>query len=248
MTPATERDLLDTISAVATLITPFLLLVLGGIGWWIKRRVEASQAKQDAQLAQQQDQAYRIRELEDRLREDRISTYNALLEPFFILFTSEAAFSTDKKYKGQKKDDIAISRMVSVEYRQVGFKLSLVANDEVVRAYNKLMQFFYQLETDTRPMETHMVYWLELMGELLLQIRRSMGNAKSELDAWEMLEWFIKDTPLFVGHISRQARRREALPSVMRTIRGVLGLRITTFHPLQPATPCVLCSSPGPTA
>lgn len=73
-----EKEMLETISAIATLVTPFLIAVLGGIGWLIQRRLEASQAKQDAQVT-------RIRELEDKLREDRISTYNSLLEPFFLL-------------------------------------------------------------------------------------------------------------------------------------------------------------------
>ena len=90
-----EKDLLGTISAIATLVTPVLLIVLGGIGWLIQNRIEASQARQETQTA-------RIAELEDKLREDRIATYNALLEPFFLLFTSDTAFSLDPKYKNKK--------------------------------------------------------------------------------------------------------------------------------------------------
>jgi hypothetical protein len=181
-----EKDLLDTISAIATLVTPVLLIVLGGIGWLIQNRIEASQARQEAQ-------AERIAELEDKLREDRMTTYNALLEPFFLIFTSEAAFALDPKYKNKKKDEIAIARMLSVEYRQIGFRLSLVANDTVVRAYNKLMQFFYQTEHDARPIEDKTSHWIALMGTLLLEIRKSMGNQSSGLDRWEMIEWFMQD-------------------------------------------------------
>jgi hypothetical protein len=181
-----EKDLLDTISAIATLVTPVLLVILGGIGWLIQNRMEASHARQEAQAA-------RIAELEDKLREDRITTYNALLEPFFLLFTSEAAFALDPKFKNKKKDEIALSRMLSVEYRQVGFKLSLVANDSVVRAYNKLMQFFYHTDEDARLIEEKTSHWIDLMGTLLLEIRKSMGNQSSDLDRWEMIEWFMKD-------------------------------------------------------
>lgn len=188
MTAPIEKDLLDTISAIATLITPVLLIVLGGIGWLIQNRIQASQAKQEAQST-------RIAELEDKLREDRIATYNALLEPFFLLFTSDAAFALDPKYKNKKKDEIAIARMLSVEYRQIGFKLSLVANDAVVRAYNKLMQFFYHTEQDARPLEDKTSHWIALMGTLLLEIRKSMGNQSSGLDRWEMIEWFMQDAP-----------------------------------------------------
>ena len=186
MPPTIEKDMLDTISAIATLITPFLLLALGGLGWIIQNKMQASQSRQEAQSA-------RITELEDKLREDRIATYNSLLEPFFLLFTSEAAFAQDPKYKGKKKDDLAIARMLSVEYRQIAFKLSLVANDSVVRAYNELMQFFYHTDQDTRPLEEKTSHWIALMAKLLLEIRKSMGNQSSDLDSWEMIEWFMQD-------------------------------------------------------
>ncbi|SEP84303.1 hypothetical protein [Nitrosomonas ureae] len=181
-----EKDLLDTISAIATLVTPLLLIALGGIGWLIQNRISSSQAKQDAQLS-------RIRELENKLREDRIATYNSLLEPFFLLFTSEDAFAQDPKFKNKNKNNIAIAKMLSVEYRQIGFKLSLVANDSVVRAYNKLMQFFYHTEADPRPIDEKTRDWIALMGTLLLEIRKSMGNESSSLDRWEMIEWFMSD-------------------------------------------------------
>ena len=192
---AQDKDTLETISLIATLATPFFLAILGGIGWLIQKKIEKSQERQEAHFAEQAAQAARIRELEDKLREDRITTYNELLAPFFLMFTSEAAFAIDKKYKGQNKNDLAISQMLSVEYRKVGFKLSLVGNDEVVRAYNKLMQFFYHMEADRRPLEEKTANWLTLMGDLLLEIRKSMGNAASGLDRWEMIEWFMQDAP-----------------------------------------------------
>jgi hypothetical protein len=186
MSATVGSELLNTISAIATLITPILLLFLGGIGWLIQNRLENSQIKQEAQFK-------RIYELEDLMREDRLKTYNLLLEPFFLLFTSESAFSQDKKYKNKDKNELAIERMLSVEYRQVGFKLSLIASDEVVRSYNNLMQFFYHNEDDLRPIEEKTSQWIALMAALLLEIRKSMGNETSKLDRWEMIEWFMTD-------------------------------------------------------
>ena len=188
MTAPLEKDLLDTISAIATLVTPFLLLGLGGIGWLIQHKLQSTKSQEQAQSA-------RIRELEDKLREDRLETYNAILKPFFLLFTSEKAFAQDPKYKTKNKDELAMSKMLSVEYRETGFRLSLVADDSVVRAYNKLMQYFYQMEKDFRPSEDKTCEWIALMGDLLLEIRKSMGNESSKLDRWEMVEWFITDTP-----------------------------------------------------
>jgi len=174
------------ITEIATLATPVLLAILGAIGWALKNKIEVSRAERDNQQA-------RIRELEDKLREDRISTYNSLLDPFFLLFTADEALATDPKYENKNKNEVAIHRMLSFEYRQVGFKLSLVANDEVVRAYNALMQFFYQIDDDQRPMEQKTAHWIALMTILLLEIRKSMGNQSSKLDRWEMIEWFMKD-------------------------------------------------------
>jgi hypothetical protein len=197
MPPPIEKSVLETITSIATIVTPVLLALLSGIGWWIKGRVDSAQARQAERLAKEDAQSARLRELEDKLREDRISTYNALLEPFFLFFTTDAAFASDKKYKGQNKIDLATQRMLSVEYRQIGFKLSLVANDEVVRAYNRLMQFFYHSEEEQTPLEKRMVVWIAMMGDLLLEIRKSMGNQSSNLDRWEMIEWFMTDTPQY---------------------------------------------------
>lgn len=172
--------------AIATVATPILLAVLGSLGWLLRSKIESSRTEQESQQA-------RIRELEDKLREDRIKTYNALLEPFFLLFTTEASLATDPKFKNKNKNDVAINKMLSYEYRQVGFKLSLVASDEVVRAYNNLMQFFYHTDADTRPLDQKTSNWIALMATLLLEIRRSMGNQSSALDRWEMIEWFMQD-------------------------------------------------------
>ncbi len=35
--------------------------------------------------------------------------------------------------------------------------------------------------------------WLSLLSEMLLAIRKSMGNASTELNNWEMIEWFMSD-------------------------------------------------------
>jgi hypothetical protein len=188
MTDPVENSLLETISAIATLVTPFLLLALGGIGFLIKGKIQASQAKMESR-------DIRIRELEDKLREDRIKTYNAILEPFFLLFTSDAAFAKDPKFKNKNKYELATAKLLSVEYREVAFKLSLVANDSVVRAYNKLMQYSYHSEEAPTPIDEKVGDWIALIGDFLLEIRKSMGNESSTLDRWEMVEWFMTETP-----------------------------------------------------
>ena len=195
--------MLATIQTLAAIATPVLLAILAGLGWLIQNRLQSNQAKELGQIA-------RIRELEDKLREDRIHTYNALLEPFFLLFTSEAAFATDKKFKGRDKNEVAIAQMLSVEYRQVGFKLSLVASDEVVRSYNRIMQFFYHTEEDSHSLETKTSLWVGHMATLLLEIRKSMGNETSGLDRWEMIEWFMKDAEVMKANALSTGTATEA--------------------------------------
>ena len=110
------------------------------------------------------------------------------------MFTTEEAIKQDSKFRNQNKNDIAIKKMLSFEYRKIGFKLSLVATDPVIRAYNQLMQYFYNLEGSQRSLEEQISDWIALMATLLLEIRKSMGNEASNLNKWEMIEWFMKDT------------------------------------------------------
>lgn len=181
-----EPTWLSYVTAISSIITPILVLLLTGIGWIIKTSIETERQKETKEVE-------RIKELEDKLRNDRIEIYNALLEPFFILFTTDSVFSQDPKYKGKKKDELSIGKMLTVDYRKVGFKLSLLADDSVVRSYNQLMQFFYHAEENTDELEIKTSHWIKLLGDLLLEIRKSMGNQATELSNWEMLEWFMTD-------------------------------------------------------
>jgi hypothetical protein len=168
--------LLEYLTAIGAVATPILVLVLTAIGWTIRSRLE------------------RRFDLEDKLREDRIATYNKILEPYIILFMTDAAWQADSKNKGKNKYQVAERKLRSLEYRQEGFRLSLVGSDEVVKAYNNLMQYFFQRgENAAQPTEGDLKKMLSLMGTLLLEIRRSMGNEATALNNWEMLEWFLTD-------------------------------------------------------
>jgi hypothetical protein len=184
--------MLEEIKNIATIATPLLLLVIGGVGWVAKNKIEQSQVKQNSQLK-------RIQELEDRLRAERIAIYDELLEPFFLLFTAQAAVANDKRFRDKNKNDVAIAKMLTYEYRMVGFKLSLLATDEVVRAYGQLMQFFYHQSEDPTEIAANNHIWVGLLATLLLDIRKSMGNESSKLDKWEMIEWFMKDFAVLRG-------------------------------------------------
>lgn len=176
-----EKHWLDYLTAVGSVATPILVLILTAVGWKLRQSVE------------------RERELEDKLREDRINTYNLILEPFIILFMTEAAWAMDKANRGKDKGEIATAKMLSLEYRKCAFKLSLVGSEPVVLAYNDLMQFFYSKGEITAPTEENLKKMMSLLGTFLLEIRRSMGNETTKLSNWQMLEWFMQDARSWRG-------------------------------------------------
>jgi len=171
-----EKTWIDYLSAIGSVATPILVLILTAVGWKYRQSIER-----------------RIK-LEEKLREDRIDIYNAILEPFIILLMSDAAWQSDKKNKNKDKNQIAIDQMLSLDYRKVSFKLSLIGSDDVVRSFNNLMQYFYnQSGNRQNPEAGKLREMMSLLGTFLLEIRKSMGNEATKIDNWGMLEWFLTD-------------------------------------------------------
>ena len=165
--------ILDYISAIGSIATPFLVLILSGIGWMISNRIE------------------KARQVEEKLRQDRIDIYNAVLQPHIIMFAKDEGLP--EKYKGKNKEAVLKEILLSLEYKQAAFKLSLIGSDEVFRAYSNLMQYFYtnDLKQDTS------LEGMRLLGVLLLEIRKSVGNEKTSFVPFEMLEFAITDIRKF---------------------------------------------------
>jgi len=169
-------EILTTIGAIAT---PIVVAVLSIFAW----RVKASYERQ--------------MKLQENLQNDRIKIYNEILEPFIILFMSDDAWNADPKNrsKNKTKNEVAVPMLLSLEYKRNAFRMALLGSDEVVRSYNNLMQYFFSQSAQTSDIspEEKGKELLGLVGSFLLEIRKSMGNEATELDNWEMLEWFITD-------------------------------------------------------
>lgn len=175
-----EKTWLDYISAIGSFATPVLLLLLTGVGWKYRQSID------------------RKAKLEEKLRDDRIEIYNSILEPFIIILMKDEAWKEDKKHKGINKDKYATSILLSLDYRKISFKLSLLGSDNVVIAFNNLMQFFYaQSEQSSSCDASHTYEMMSLLGKFLLEIRKSMGNEATKIDNWGMLEWFLTDARQF---------------------------------------------------
>lgn len=143
-------------------VTPLLMALGGLIVWFVKSKIEE------------------LRAIEEKLRLERRKIYGDLLDPYIHLYA-------DLKGEGSKK---ALKKIMSYDYRKTAFNLSLVGSDEVVRAYNNLMQHTYAAEKKGEQDPNTM---MRLWGKLLLEIRKSLGNKKTNLDGIDMLRWLIKD-------------------------------------------------------
>ena len=199
---STTPALLQWAKDIAAIATPFLIIGLAGIGWFIKNQILTSQRTAEESRT-------RTEELEEGMRSDRLQVYTEVLQPFIILFTKDEAFVGGREQRGKpkskeqrakSKEQRIVEIMISTEYRQAGFKLSLFANDDVVRAYNNLMQYAFHLPdyegatdgTEARSKEDNFRI-LAVFGDFLREIRKSVGNERTTLDSFEMLEWMIKD-------------------------------------------------------
>ena len=179
-----ELTVFDQIVRISQVVTPFMLIVLSTVGsamfWYIKNGIEKAQRAEEA------------------IRDDRLETYYAILEPLIILFAVEDEVSREPGAPKKPKNELAFEIVTSLKYREAGFNLSLFASDDVVRAYNAMMQMAYESantstsgSADYRPTDARQM--LDAFGSLLLEIRKSVGNDGTSLANLEMLEWMIKD-------------------------------------------------------
>ena len=134
-----------------------------------------------------------IRQLEEKLRDDKIEIYNKVLEPFFLMFSTPAVIQSSFKSKHEKQKtgaDLSSEKILSLDYQEFAFKLSLLGSDKVVRAYNNLMQAFYNSKQlgDNSGLEL-----IKYTSVLLLEVRKDLGNSNSKLHEFELLEWKIND-------------------------------------------------------
>ncbi|KYK76300.1 hypothetical protein [Aggregatibacter actinomycetemcomitans] len=175
-----DKTWLDFLTAIGSIATPLLVLLLTAVGWKVRQSIEHKT------------------KLEEKLRDERIEIYHQILEPYIIMLMTDAAWKSDPKNKGKDKFIIGTTKLLSLEYRKVSFRLSLIGSDEVVKAFNNLYQYFYNTTDNSESTEQSNLTdkakeMMSLIGLLLLEIRKSMGNETTELNQWDMLEWFITD-------------------------------------------------------
>lgn len=120
------------------------------------------------------------REVERQLSAKRQEIYMGLLDPYIRIFSD---------IKGPGIDQ-AIKKITSHEYKKIAFGLALLGSDEVIKSYNTFMRYTFESEASG---ERDTGKLMRLWGNLLLEIRKSLGNKKTTLKEKDMLQGMIKD-------------------------------------------------------
>lgn len=140
------------------------ILGSGGLTWIVRGWVE------------------RWRSVQEALHQERRERYAQILNPYVQLFASLSLPPVTQKKRQEEIEEV----ITSAEYRKEVFDLALVAEDEVVRAYNRMMSVFRKLEGEDASSRT--VQALSAFGDLLVEIRKSVGNKRTDLNEVDMLQ------------------------------------------------------------
>lgn len=158
-----DKSILTVITALGA---PLLVFIGGLITWFFKTRKEE------------------LRAIEERALEKRITTYNKILHPLIVMFSHKA----DKRIHEK-----ALKEIVSVEYKTAAFNLMTFGSDEMVQAYNSMMQSFFKSEVDQDPKKV-----LGKFAIFLLSVRKDVFDKNTKLEKWDMLKFMITDIDKYV--------------------------------------------------
>jgi hypothetical protein len=123
------------------------------------------------------------KQAEEALRNERAKIYIDILMPFVELFS-------DLSHENQQA---TLKKIISLEYRKKSFQLMLAGSDEVVKAWNNMWSTVYGAEKGQK----EPINILLGFSDVLLAIRKSLGNIQTSLDNRDMLRWLIKDIDTF---------------------------------------------------
>ncbi|KYK95361.1 hypothetical protein, partial [Aggregatibacter actinomycetemcomitans] len=74
-----DKTWLDFLTAIGSIATPLLVLLLTAVGWKVRQSIEHKT------------------KLEEKLRDERIEIYHQILEPYIIMLMTDAAWKSDPK-------------------------------------------------------------------------------------------------------------------------------------------------------
>jgi hypothetical protein len=125
------------------------------------------------------DKSEKLKLQRELLIQEKRNNYESILEP--LIRTLHGS-------KNQQELNKAIKQITSYEYKKQAFQLMLFGSDGVVEAYNNLFQFLYTHKEENDPRELLLV-----LGKVVLEIRKDVGNEKTLLKEFDMLRFMITD-------------------------------------------------------
>ena len=125
------------------------------------------------------DNSEKLKFQREKLLDDKGANYQKVLDPMIRSLAGA---------KNKMELDKAIKQVKSYEYKKDAFQLMMFGSDDVVKAYNDFFQYLYKTSdnVDSREM-------LTLLGNVILQIRKDLGNSKTMLSEMDMLRFMITD-------------------------------------------------------
>lgn len=169
-----QIDLTDpeVITAIGSIATPILLLIFGGIGASYRNHMD----KKNQMEAERREKEQKLAEA---MREERLVIYNQVMEPFVLIMT-----------KNKEGSDLA-TIFSSKQYVHAVLKFNIFASDEAVQAHNQLRKYAYASVGQNSPENAKQ--FMDLLGNLFLQIRKDSGNEQTNLDSKSMFVGLLKD-------------------------------------------------------
>lgn len=143
---------------------PILGAIVGLIVWFIQSKIDKIQREQE------------------KLHDDRRRIYSDILDPYIRLFSKSNTEAELQKVTRQ---------ITSIDYRKKAFEFTLIGDDNVVYAFNNMMQ--HAFKSDKEGSDINSSQMMKLWGDFLLEIRKSVNNPKTSLTNKDMLRGFITD-------------------------------------------------------
>ena len=123
-----------------------------------------------------------IRKEKEEMQETRRKSYMKILNPYISLFASGA------NEAGQKK---ITKEIISCNYLRAHFEFNLIGSDKAIKAMNQMVQHSRELELGNTSLDQEIL--IKDWGNLLVIIRKDLGNRKTRLNKKDMLIAHIKD-------------------------------------------------------
>ncbi|QSE99197.1 hypothetical protein [Fulvivirga lutea] len=125
------------------------------------------------------DKSEKLKLQREKLIEEKRLNYEKILEPIIRVFSGA---------KNKSEMAKAVKQIQSHEYRKSAFQLMLFGSDGVVNAYNNFFQYLYNNESNLDPYKM-----LHALGNVVLEIRKDLGNNSTALKEYDMLRFMITD-------------------------------------------------------